>query len=181
MAREDRFRRGLTHLYFGSGKGKTTAAAGLALRAVAAGMSVFIVQFLKNRASGEMRILEGLPGVTVLRGKGGEHFSSAMSEEERKMTRLISDRNLLSAFSAASAGFCELLILDEICAAWNENLVNRRLVERILSEKSENLELVLTGRNPPEIFFKAADYCTEFKKIAHPFDCGIKAREGIEF
>ena len=181
MSREYRYRSGLVHLYFGDGKGKTTAAAGLALRAVSAGMSVFIVQFLKSRASGEIKILESLPGVTVLRGKSGKNFVSAMSEDEKRATKAISDRNFLSAMSAASAGVCEMLILDEICAAWNENLIEHSLVERFLSSRPENTEIVLTGRNPPELFIKSADYCTEFKKIKHPFDRGLAAREGIEY
>ncbi|MBQ3825052.1 MAG: cob(I)yrinic acid a,c-diamide adenosyltransferase [Spirochaetaceae bacterium] len=181
MAENDIKRRGFTHLYFGDGKGKTTAAAGLALRAINAGMSVFIVQFLKNRASGEMQLLGSFAGVTILRGKCGAHFSAQMTAEEREKTKMLSDKNFMSAVSAARAGFCELLILDELCAAWNENLINHSLVQKFLEHKPENVEIVITGRNPSELFVKSADYCTEFKKIAHPFDCGVSAREGIEY
>ena len=87
----------------------------------------------------------------------------------------------MSAMSAASCGVCELLILDEICAAWNENLLEHSLVERFLANRPANTEIVLTGRNPPDIFIESADYCTEFKKIKHPFDNGLGAREGIEY
>ena len=169
------------HLYFGEGKGKTTAAAGLALRAVAAGMGVCVVQFLKGRASGEMQILSSLAGVCVLKGKAGEHFTSSMTAEERAGTLKISNRNIMSAYTMAQSGRAELVILDEVCAAWNENLVNHSLVEKFIKEKPEGTELVLTGRNPPKLFLESADYATEFVKKKHPFDKGIAARQGIEY
>ena len=169
------------HLYHGNGKGKTTAAAGLAFRAAAAGMGVCIVQFLKSRASGEMRLLSEMTGVTVLRGKAGEHFTNAMTAEERAETLKISNRNCMSAYTMAVNGMAELVILDEACAAWKEDLVNHALIEKFFSDELKNTEIVLTGRNPPPLFVEKADYITEFVKIRHPFDNGLTAREGIEY
>ena len=152
---------GYVHLYYGDGKGKTTAAAGLALRAAAAGMGVCVVQFLKGRESGEMRILAGLA--------------------ERAKTLVMSNRNIESAYTMAVSGRAELVILDEVCAAWREDLVNHALVEKFIKERPDGVELVLTGRNPPSEFLEAADYATEFVKVRHPFDRGLGAREGIEY
>lgn len=172
---------GLIHLYHGDGKGKSTAAFGLALRSIAAGFSVCIVQFLKNKASGEIKLLETMPGVTIFRGKAGNHFTSKMTEEERCETLKISNRNLLHAINLANTGFCQLLILDEACAAWNENLVDHDILQKFIENKPEDLELVLTGRNPPECFVSVADYITKMLKEKHPMDLGIMAREGVEF
>ena len=172
---------GYVHLYYGDGKGKTTAAAGLALRAAAAGMGVCVVQFLKGRESGEMRILAGLAGVVVLRGKAGTHFTHEMTADERAKTLVMSNRNIESAYTMAVSGRAELVILDEVCAAWREDLVNHALVEKFIKERPDGVELVLTGRNPPSEFLEAADYATEFVKVRHPFDRGLGAREGIEY
>ncbi|MCR5605281.1 MAG: cob(I)yrinic acid a,c-diamide adenosyltransferase [Treponema sp.] len=172
---------GLIHLYHGDGKGKSTAAFGLALRAIAAGFSVCIVQFLKNKASGEIQLLETMSGVTIFRGKAGNHFTSKMTSEERAETLKISNRNLLHAINLSNTGFCQFLILDEACAAWNENLVDHNMLQKFIENKPEDLELVLTGRNPPECFFNVADYITKMVKEKHPMDLGVMAREGIEF
>lgn len=170
-----------THVYCGNGKGKTTCAMGLALRAAGTGMSVVIVQFLKNSPSGEITLLENMSGVTVFRGKAGEEFTFTMTDEQKKETRLIHDRNFQKALHLVKSGYCELLVLDEICAAWNGDLLDKKAVEDFLLNKPENLELVLTGRNPPDCMLNIADYITEMKLIKHPFEKGIPAREGIEF
>ena len=85
---------GLIHIYTGPGKGKTTAAVGLAVRAAGRGIPVVFVQLMKNRPTGEVEVLSRLPGVTVLRGKAGAGFSSAMTPEERARSREIHHRNL---------------------------------------------------------------------------------------
>jgi len=81
----------------------------------------------------------------------------------------------------AKEGTFDLLVLDEICAAYNNGAVDRELADRLILKKPSNLELVLTGRNAPEHFAEAADYVTEFVKRKHPYDNGITARKGIEF
>lgn len=185
----------MIHLYYGNGKGKTTAATGLALRALSAGIKVVIVQFLKNKPTGEIAMLEKMENVTVLRGKSGSHFTKDMSGQERAETKKISDSNFLLAIEACRD--CEreshneqtdkmlqpsvLLILDEACAAYDENLIDRESVESFISNVPPQTEVVITGRNPPRCFIDNADYCTEFRKIRHPFDNGIQARKGIEF
>ena len=171
-------------MYFGEGKGKTTAAVGLAARALGRGWGVVFLQFLKSRPAGEVSSLEKL-GATVLRGKSGSHFSWDMTDDEKRMTLALSDGNLRSALAACEAcGSPVMLVLDEICAAWQHCLVDRPLVETLVREVKAGtrpLELVLTGRNPPQLFLSLSDYVTEFRKIRHPFDSGRTARQGVEF
>lgn len=167
---------GLVHLYWGEGKGKTTAAMGLALRALGAGRRVVIVQFLKGRQTGEIPLLEQL-GAQVLRGKAGQKFSFQMDEEERAETRALQTEHLGRALALEA----DLLVLDEACAAWRKDLVDRELLRRAVLDRPQGREVVLTGRNPPDWMREAADYSTEMKCHRHPFERGIPARQGVEF
>lgn len=167
---------GLIHLYCGEGKGKTTAAMGLALRALGAGRRVVIVQFLKGRRTGEIPLLESL-GAQVFRGKAGTKFSFQMDEEERAETRSLQTEHLRAALELDA----ELLVLDEACGAWETDLVDRDLLRKAVLEKPAGQELVLTGREPAGWMRKAADYITEMRCCRHPYQRGVPAREGVEF
>ena len=169
-------RRGLIHLYWGDGKGKTTAAMGLALRALGTGRKVVIVQFLKGGQSGEIPLLRSL-GAQIFRGKAGTKFSFQMSEEEKAETRLVQTENLRQALERGA----DTLVLDEACAAWQTGLVDRALLSQAVLKKNAAQELVLTGRQPPEWMLDAADYITEMRCHRHPFERGVPAREGVEF
>lgn len=171
---------GFIHLYCGDGKGKTTAALGLAIRALGSGFRVVFVQFLKSHATGELISLERLPDITVLRGKEGTSFSFAMSEEEKKKTALHHTENLKKAIELAVSGNCDMLILDEAVGAYNRNLIDRALLEDFIRNKPDTLELVLTGRDPAQWMADCADYVSEIRKVKHPYDRGIPARVGIE-
>ena len=174
----------MTHLYYGEGKGKTTAAIGLSVRALGIGIPVVFVQFLKGREAGEVKMLENL-GATVLRGKAADKFVSAMSDEEKIATKKISDENLSRALSIcrkiSERNEKVLLVLDEACAAWNFSMADRARIEEIVRMPLKNMELVITGRNPPSFMLECADYATEMRKEKHPFDSGTKARKGVEF
>lgn len=170
----------MIHLYYGDGKGKTTAALGLAVRALGSGLRVVFVQFMKNRATGELSVLSGLPGVTVLRGKEGSGFSFSMTDEEKEKTRLLHSENLKTAIALAASGNCDMLILDEAAGACARGLVDEELLEKFVRNKPDQLELVLTGRDPAEWMIEHADYASEIRKIKHPYDKGIPARAGIE-
>lgn len=173
--------KGLTHLYTGEGKGKTTASLGLLLRACGRGQRVVFVQFLKGRDSGELYALSHLPGVTVLRYTQDFGFFKSANEAERAEMERQNNDNLSEAYRLAAGGSCDMLILDEICAAYNNGSINTELADKLIVNKPDNLELVLTGRNAPAHFTEAADYVTEFIKRKHPYDKGIAAREGVEF
>ncbi len=167
---------GLVHLYWGEGKGKTTAAMGLALRSLGAGRKVVVVQFLKGGPSGEIPLLEQL-GARVFRGKAGQKFTFQMSEAEKAETKALQTENLRWALALEA----DLLVLDEACAAWQKDLADRELLKQAVLEKPEVQEVVLTGREPPDWLWEAADYITEMKCHRHPFEQGIPAREGVEF
>lgn len=174
-------KQGLIHVYTGDGKGKTTAALGLILRACGRGLRIVLVQLLKGGETGEIYALENLRGVTVLRyGRDFGFYHSANAQDRAEMTRL--NNELLSeARRLAADGQCDLLVLDELCAAYHYQALDRALADDLILNKSAALELVLTGRNAPPHFIDAADYITEFVNRKHPYDSGVAAREGIEF
>ena len=173
---------GLTHIYFGNGKGKTTAALGLALRASGSGKSVVIVQFLKDWKCGELDSLALLPNVTVFRGKSsGGVFIRDMSEESIAETKAIHDKNLKNALELQSNGQCDLLVLDEAVDAYQLGVLDAKLFEGLLENKPEPLELVVTGHKPDARMLEWGDYVTEMVKHKHPYDKGVKERKGIEF
>ena len=172
--------KGLIHIYYGDGKGKTTAALGLAVRTAGSGMKVIFVQFLKSHETGELAVLESIPNIMVLRGKEGTQFSFSMTEEQKDKTRLVHDENLRKAMELADSELCDMVVLDEALGAYSRDLIDKQLLESFVRNKPEQLELVLTGRKPTEWMIGCADYVSEIKKIKHPYDAGIPARKGIE-
>ena len=170
----------MIHIYCGDGKGKTTAALGLSLRAAGSGMKVVIIQFLKNHKTSELNLLKTIPNITILRGKEGKTFSFSMTEEEKEKSKQIHSENLQAGITQIKSGNCDMLVLDEAIGAYNLDLIDRQLLQSLIEQKPEHLELVLTGRNPEQWMIDCADYVSEIKKVKHPFDKGIKARIGIE-
>ena len=168
--------RGLLHLYWGGGKGKTTAAMGLALRALGQGKRVVIVQFLKDGLSGEIAPLER-EGAIVLRGKASPKFVSRMTDAERAETRAMQTEHLRRAMELNA----DLLILDEAGSVWELDMIDRALLQQAVLERPKTQECVLTAHQPPEWMLDAADYCTEMHCWRHPYEKGIKARKGIEY
>lgn len=170
---------GLIHLYCGDGKGKTTAALGLALRAAGAGKQVVFTQFFKDGSSSEMEPLAALPGVRVFHADTVRGFYRNMTASQREQAG--KDYTALFRQVTQAAREADLLILDEIVSACNRGVVPEKLVTDFLREKPARLEVVLTGRNPSAALLELADYVTEMRKLRHPFDRGIGARKGIEF
>ena len=168
--------KGLVHLYYGDGKGKTTAAMGLALRALGQGQRVVIVQFLKTGTSGELESLRRL-GAAVFSGKPGTKFVSRMSDAEKAETGQWNDQMLRCALSEN----CDLLILDELCAARQYALVSERLAKTAVLDHPAGAEVVITGRMPEDWMAEAADYITEMRCCRHPYQQGVTARRGIEY
>ncbi len=148
-------RRGYVHIYMGNGKGKTTAALGLALRAIGNGLKVIMYQFLKNRECGEHRIkLNNFKIVRVNEFRVHEILKEIESYD--------------------------IVIFDEILYAINKGVIRLEDVIKFINEKPKNVEIILTGRNAPKELIELADLVTEMRKIKHYFDKGIKARTGIE-
>ena len=174
--------KGLIHVYYGDGKGKTTAALGLASRAAGCGKNVVIAQFLKNWICGEHNSLALLPNVTFFRGKSaGGKFVRDMSDEEKEETRASQDECLANALDMVKDGLCNVLILDEIIDAHNLGLLDFEKFDDLICNKPDSLEIIITGHNPDARLLGRADYVTEMVKRKHPYDEGICARKGIEF
>ena len=167
----------MIHVYCGDGRGKTTAAAGLAVRMLARGKRVMLVQFLKDGKSGETEFLKK-SGASVKCCDKNYGFFKNMSEADKSEITRCHNENLKEALSLMDG--LHLLILDEIFAALSYGLADMDLVKEII-ENIGDTELVLTGRNPDDYFINKADYVSQTKKIKHPFDKGITAREGIEY
>ena len=169
-------KQGLVHLYWGEGKGKSTAAMGLAVRALGRGLRVNIVQFLKDGDSGEIEPLRQL-GAQVWTGNETSKFVFQMTPQERDAARAAHQQHLRCALERP----CDLLILDEGCAALALDMVDERLMRRAVLERPQGREVVVTGRDPAPWLQEAADYSIQMCCHKHPFQQGIGAREGIEF
>lgn len=176
---ETSVKKGLIHLYCGDGKGKTTAAIGLSVRAAGRGFKVIFAQFLKSMETGEILPLRDI-GVTVLRGNLPKGFTWELTERQKEI--LLDEHNKLfkRAISLSGSGEHTLLVLDELVGAYAGGHINREVVLSFLWHKPPALEVVLTGRNPAPELIELSDYLTEMRKQKHPMDKGITARMGIE-
>ncbi len=168
--------KGLVHIYCGDGKGKTTAAVGLCIRALGCGKKVVFAQFLKGAKSGETQNLQKL-GAQVLTGMFTTKFVFEMTKQEKEECAKQQTETLRKAIEIE----CDVLVLDEICAAYNLGILDEELVKQAVQNKQYEKELILTGRDPAEFMVSAANYITEMKCIKHPYNEGMPARKGIEF
>ena len=173
----------LIHLYIGNGKGKTSAAYGLALRAIGNNMKVLIISFLKNKNSGEIKILEkiktetGCPQILVSSHNHSFYFTLSDKEKEEVNCEV---NDLYKAFEkAVNSEEFDLIVLDEIIDAVNLGIIDEEALLTLLKKRTS--EVVITGRNPSDKLISLADYVSEIRKIKHPYDCGNSARQGIEF
>lgn len=174
-------RRGLVQVYTGDGKGKTTAAAGLAIRAAGRGLNVVFMQFLKNGNSGEIILIEKrFPEISVMGFNSQQKFIWDMNESERELLEKETCRGLAEAEEISENGNCDILILDEIFGTLKTGFISTDDILNLIRNRSERVELVLTGRDAPEEIIKVSDLVTEMRKVKHPFDDGVKARSGIE-
>lgn len=173
-------RLGLVHIYTGDGKGKTTAAVGLGLRAAGNGYRVHIIQFLKAQSpeSGEIRQIKQLANVTVARYGGNLLGKDHPPVEE--IRRDVAE-GMREAGRIAEEELVDVLVLDEIVVAASLDLIENSAVLRVVDLCKGNIELVMTGRGAGEELIGAADYVTELRMIKHPYEAGIPARRGIEF
>lgn len=172
---------GFIHLYYGDGKGKTTAAIGLAVRAAGAGKNVLFAQFMKGGHTGEIETLQKIENIDILRSTKKFPFYKNMTSAEKKAQASIHNQMLDEIIEATQNGKYDLIILDEITYPYHWNLIdNKKLCHFLLSGQGRT-EIVCTGRNPDTFFLEYADYITEMKCVRHPYESGVPARKGIEF
>ncbi|MBP7707517.1 MAG: cob(I)yrinic acid a,c-diamide adenosyltransferase [Candidatus Aminicenantes bacterium] len=170
---------GYVQVYTGDGKGKTTAAMGLAFRAAGRGLRTFVAQFLKGRPTGEIEAAKKLAPLVVIEQFGREGFLTAEAgpaAEDVALARAGLDR----ARKALLSGAYDIVVLDEVNTAVHLKVLAEADVLDLIDRKPSAVELVLTGRRAPASFVERADLVTEMKAVKHYFDRGVPAREGIE-
>ena len=169
--------KGYIHVYTGNGKGKTTAALGLAIRAVGAGLKVYIAQFLKHGDYSEIKGLDRFSDtITVEQFGCGRFIKGRPSKEDVAAAR----QGLKKVKTILAAGKYSVVILDEANVAVSLNLFSENELLEILDHRPDNVEIIITGRGAASGIIEAADLVTEMKEIKHYFKKGVKARIGIE-
>lgn len=170
---------GLMHVYTGAGKGKTTCAFGLALRAWGCGKKVCIIQFLKKGETyGEVLAVEKMEGIDLFQyGSGKFVFNKQLRPEDVEAA----EKGLEHACKALASGDYDLVVLDEMNIATDFGVLDVKKVIEALDSRAECVEVVLTGQNAHEEILNIADYVTEMRKVKHPYDSGIMARKGVEY
>ncbi len=174
---------GRVQVYTGDGKGKTTAALGLALRAAGHGYRTFVGQFCKGRKTGEIAAAAKLrtagSGLIVIKQFGEIHFLRAGRPPEARDVQG-AKRGLAAGREAMLSGCYRIVVLDEICLALYFKLLDRAEVESLLEERPAGVELVLTGRKAPAWLLRRADLVTEMRERKHYYAAGVAERKGIE-
>lgn len=171
---------GLIHIYCGDGKGKTTCSVGLTVRASGYGLHVLFMQFLKKGDSSELCVLRTLPGVDVMKATPVTKFSFQMTDEEKNDVRKINAELIAEIRRTVEMDHYDMVVMDECLGAIEAGLLNEDAVIDFLGNRPEQLEIVMTGRNPSERMIDIADYVSRIDKVKHPYDQGIPARKGIE-
>ena len=169
--------KGFVQVYTGNGKGKTTAAAGLAARAAGRGMRVFFAQFAKGRPSGELTALRRLGDLVTVRQYGRARF---IGPKPLRADIAAAREGLAEARAALLSGVYRMVILDEINIATSCKLLDVKAVLGLISQRPAQVELVLTGRKADPRVIAAADLVTEMREIKHYYRRGVMARKGIE-
>lgn len=170
-------KKGLVQIYTGNGKGKTTAAFGLALRAAGAGLTIYILQFIKMKGYSEEKSIKKIKNIKIERC--GRRCLIKKKPDKRDIES--AQKGLAKARKNIMSGKYDMVILDEANIALKLGLIKIKDIVDIIKRKPRSVELVLTGRYSPPPLLKHADLITEMKEIKHPYQKGIKARRGIEY
>ncbi len=167
----------MIHIYCGDGKGKTTAACGLVLRARGAGIKTLFAQFFKSGRSSEIAMLERCGAEIMMPAVHYGRFANM--DESQKESAAREYEALLCEIAEKAPGY-GLVVLDEAISACNRGMIKTGSLVSLLKNRGGECEIVLTGRDPAPELCELADYITEMKKIKHPYEKGVKARKGIE-
>ncbi len=173
--------KGLIHIYTGAGKGKTTAALGLAVRAAGRGIKVLFLQFLKGQDTGERYLLENVEAIDFLQINHSEKFVFQMTEAEKDDLKAEIKESWQEITENLKDSDYQLIILDELMGVITNGLLTIEEIAAALKEKAAQKEVVLTGRDAPQELIELSNYVTEMKLVKHPFQQNIPARRGIEF
>lgn len=174
--------KGYVQIYTGNGKGKTTAAVGLGVRAAGDGFNVYMVQFLKSGNTGELTSIKKLePHFKLFRFEKPRGFFWTLNDEEKIELKKEIGEAYNFCYVAVKEKKCDILIMDEVMGALSNKLVTEQQILDLIKNKDENVEIILTGRNVPDSIAKRADLITEMKDIKHYFNDGVPARQGIEY
>lgn len=170
--------KGYIHVYTGNGKGKTTSAIGLGIRATGAGLKVHMLQFMKGRRYSELNSLDNIKNFTYSQ-HGRDEFVNKKNPEKIDIDK--AQEGFKHAKKLIKSNKYDMLILDEINVAVDFNLIDIKDVVKLVENKPEKLELILTGRFAHAEIQRVADYVTEMLEIKHPYQQNIEARKGIDF
>lgn len=172
-------KKGYVQVYTGNGKGKTTAALGLALRAAGYGMKTYVGQFMKGQHYGELDSIKMLGGLVVIEQYGLPEFCTPSNPPNPKQCEA-AQIGLKKVREVISSKKYDVVVMDEITTAIHFKLISLQGVVEIVKSKPESVELVITGRYAPDELVEIADLVTEMKEIKHYYKKGIVARDGIE-
>lgn len=168
--------KGYVHVYTGNGKGKTTAALGLGLRAICAGKKVYFAQFVKGMDYSVLKVPSLLDNFTLKQyGRDSFIFNTPTEEDIKKAQQGLDEIKII-----LREGQFDVVVLDEINIALYYHLLNVNDVIDTISERKENVEVILTGRNAPQAIIEFADLVSEIKEVKHYYSKGVQARLGIE-
>jgi cob(I)alamin adenosyltransferase len=167
----------LIQVYTGNGKGKTTAALGLSLRAAGAGLRVYIGQFIKGKKYSELNALKKIKNIKLEQFGSGCFIKKSPSKKDVELAR----KGFEKIKKIIAGGLYDVVVLDEINIVLKLKLLELRDVIGLIEKTPKNLELILTGRGAPRQILNIADLVSEIKEVKHYFRKGVKARKGIEF
>jgi len=172
-------KKGYIQIYTGNGKGKTTAALGVSLRAAGHGLRIGIVQFMKDFQYGELKALKRFDDLITVRRFGNDRFvfKKEMPSEKDKAEAA---KGLSEAREMMQSSKYDIIILDEICVAIYFKLVTEKQVLEVIDFRPQNIELILTGRYCPPSIMARGDLVTEMKDVRHYYQKGVRSRTGIE-
>jgi cob(I)alamin adenosyltransferase len=169
--------KGYIHIYTGTGKGKTTAALGLALRAAGYGYKTFIGQFMKGSHYGELSSLKTIKEIDIEQFGGEECITIDQVDERHKE---LAKNGLNRIKEVLKKNYYQIVVLDEICVTIWFGLIAEQEVIEVLNSKPSNIEIILTGRKASKTLLEHADLITEMDEVLHYYSSGVEARQGIE-